>query len=637
MKSIAFRHCIGVFEGGGVRGAAFAGVYQAATEAEITFVGTVGTSAGSIAAALIAAGLPPDDVLNEMGKNFWSDLLEDAEPPPSIKARLLVESSRILGRRVHTAARWQLSLGLHSSEKLQRWLNEILRKQLPKANDPVQFGDLPKPLAVVAADLLARGPKIYSKKNTSGDSVSFAVRASCTLPFFFKPVESQGTYLVDGGILANLPVFLVSELDLAQNTPALCFRLTGERTSSAPLPDTGLELGTALLDTIINGVTEIQLNMGKNRQVINIPTGKIRTTDFDLKHDDIDLLIRSGRNSLRDFVENEQIHVTATSRPAPGPPLRGYREGLLQSTAEMISKSLGDIRIVAGDLSWLRELYITLLAARMMKRPVSLISTHSDKREYKEAMEGATALGAMIVESNRRPAVIGTIVSMDQDNAEMIVIEKRPEIHGRRYRAPDDGGMLRLFGEYFEQECAAGKCLTKGGSPTLQPVHVNDLIEALKKGVPQYKDLRVSVREVDVTRIDPLPLYLESFKLFRASQLNQLLEAHGLQNALWVQGAPWLVAPPVVERLHSGKLVMIDGAHRLYIARKEKQPKIRVILVENPEPNLPSTPFEGWDHIQIITEKKHRKERYRNYNDDNFREMRDAFNKLARNMIHGLA
>ena len=146
MKSIAFQQCIGVFEGGGVRGAAFAGAYQAATEAGINFIGTVGTSAGSIAAALIAAGFSPDDVLNELGKDFLSDLVEDAGPLPSIKGRFLVGTSRFLGPHVHKAARWQLGLGLHSSEKIQQWLNEILIKKMPKAHDPVQFGDLPKTL-----------------------------------------------------------------------------------------------------------------------------------------------------------------------------------------------------------------------------------------------------------------------------------------------------------------------------------------------------------------------------------------------------------------------------------------------------------------------------------------------------------
>ena len=56
METIYFSYCWGVFDGGGVRGAAHAGAYYAARNAGISFERVAGTSAGSIVAALIAAG-----------------------------------------------------------------------------------------------------------------------------------------------------------------------------------------------------------------------------------------------------------------------------------------------------------------------------------------------------------------------------------------------------------------------------------------------------------------------------------------------------------------------------------------------------------------------------------------------------
>ncbi|HBX1505276.1 TPA: hypothetical protein MHN48_26815, partial [Klebsiella pneumoniae] len=55
METIYFSYCWGVFDGGGVRGAAHAGAYYAARNAGISFERVAGTSAGSIVAALIAA------------------------------------------------------------------------------------------------------------------------------------------------------------------------------------------------------------------------------------------------------------------------------------------------------------------------------------------------------------------------------------------------------------------------------------------------------------------------------------------------------------------------------------------------------------------------------------------------------
>jgi predicted acylesterase/phospholipase RssA len=51
-----FRTCVGVFQGGGCRGAALAGAYQEAVARGVTFAEVAGTSAGSIVAALIGAG-----------------------------------------------------------------------------------------------------------------------------------------------------------------------------------------------------------------------------------------------------------------------------------------------------------------------------------------------------------------------------------------------------------------------------------------------------------------------------------------------------------------------------------------------------------------------------------------------------
>ena len=44
-------------------------------------------------------------------------------------------------------------------------------------------------------------------------SVAFAVRASSTLPGFFKPVEYRQRYLVDGGLAENIPVGVAKLFD----------------------------------------------------------------------------------------------------------------------------------------------------------------------------------------------------------------------------------------------------------------------------------------------------------------------------------------------------------------------------------------------------------------------------------------
>ncbi|MBL1735767.1 hypothetical protein ELE00_32960, partial [Klebsiella pneumoniae] len=84
METIYFSYCWGVFDGGGVRGAAHAGAYYAARNAGISFERVAGTSAGSIVAALIAAGGSPDFIKNLLIETDFESFLAPANNFDSI-------------------------------------------------------------------------------------------------------------------------------------------------------------------------------------------------------------------------------------------------------------------------------------------------------------------------------------------------------------------------------------------------------------------------------------------------------------------------------------------------------------------------------------------------------------------------
>src|ERR1019366_788749 len=60
----------GIFDGGGVKGAPWAGCLAAAEDHEVEFVGYGGSSAGSIVAALAAAGYNGREIWNLMKNDF---------------------------------------------------------------------------------------------------------------------------------------------------------------------------------------------------------------------------------------------------------------------------------------------------------------------------------------------------------------------------------------------------------------------------------------------------------------------------------------------------------------------------------------------------------------------------------------
>lgn len=157
---------LGIAMGGGaVLGFSHIGILMALQEAEITIDRLSGTSAGAIVAGLHAFGVSP------------------------ARSRTLL--SPLTWRAVSNFSR--NSLGLLSNEPLA----EVVRGEL----GDVQIEDAPIPLAIVAADIHTGEPVILRD-----GSLALAVQASAAIPGIYAPVSLAGRMLVDGGIVANVPV-----------------------------------------------------------------------------------------------------------------------------------------------------------------------------------------------------------------------------------------------------------------------------------------------------------------------------------------------------------------------------------------------------------------------------------------------
>ncbi|WP_411368520.1 patatin-like phospholipase family protein [Klebsiella pneumoniae] len=77
MKKI---NCYAVFEGGGIKGVAFAGALQKAEEAGLNFIGYAGASAGAIIAFLAALGYSGYDIYKIINKVDFKSLLNEPTP-----------------------------------------------------------------------------------------------------------------------------------------------------------------------------------------------------------------------------------------------------------------------------------------------------------------------------------------------------------------------------------------------------------------------------------------------------------------------------------------------------------------------------------------------------------------------------
>jgi NTE family protein len=163
-----------VLGGGAARGFAHIGVIRVLEQEHVPVSLVVGTSVGSLIAALYAAE----------GDSFdleWT-------------AFQLTQDDIFDFRLMNTV----MGMGYAKGDRLEAWVKSKLK------DDRIE--KLKIPFAAVATDLnwglrvvLDRGP------------VSRAVRASSAIPGVFEPVQHMGKILVDGGVVDNIPIDVARE------------------------------------------------------------------------------------------------------------------------------------------------------------------------------------------------------------------------------------------------------------------------------------------------------------------------------------------------------------------------------------------------------------------------------------------
>ncbi len=152
--------------GGAARGFAHVGVIAVLEEAGLKPQLVVGTSAGSLVAALYASGRTSAQ-LQQVALNMDEVAITD----------------------------WTLpifSRGMFRGEALGRHVNELVAGRL--------IENMAIPLGIVATDLGSGEPVLFQRGDTGT-----AVRASSAVPAVFVPVQINGREYVDGGLVSPVP------------------------------------------------------------------------------------------------------------------------------------------------------------------------------------------------------------------------------------------------------------------------------------------------------------------------------------------------------------------------------------------------------------------------------------------------
>ncbi len=197
-----------VLSGGAAKGIAHVGVLKALEENEIPIDYIVGTSMGGIIGGCYAAGMSPSqieeivlstDFLNwvrgqtEEGQDYY--YYKNDLTPSFIRLNLSLDST--FSVLFNTSIANDLTLNFALAEKFAQ----------PSAIAKNNFDSLFVPFRVMVSDIFTQ-----TEITLDHGSLSDALRATQTVPWFYNPIRIEGKYLFDGGVYNNFPVDVAQDV-----------------------------------------------------------------------------------------------------------------------------------------------------------------------------------------------------------------------------------------------------------------------------------------------------------------------------------------------------------------------------------------------------------------------------------------
>jgi NTE family protein len=358
-----------VFEGGGAKGAAFIGALEEFEARGHSPGRIVGTSAGAITATLLAAGYSARaarqrlEARDAKGRPVMAGFLDiptgfkkaDIDDSflgalvrfdiPLLPARIEDRFDQFIVDRLLRSAKFRQLFsfvelgGVYEGRAFLDWIRAALDARVAGLGNAT-FEEFAKitgsDLSVVASDTDAQQLLVLNHRTAPELPVAWAVRMSMSIPFVWQEVvwrkewgkfrgrELTGHAIVDGGVLSNFPMHLLTtslsevveimgEADPLA-IPNLGFLIDEElavpgsaaavRTSAAPKP---FRRVTRLIDTMLNAHDrEIIERSLKDDEVCRLPAAGYGTAEFDMSPQRFDALVEAGRRAAQSYFDRRE-------------------------------------------------------------------------------------------------------------------------------------------------------------------------------------------------------------------------------------------------------------------------------------------------------------------------------------------
>jgi len=304
-----------VFEGGGIKGIAYAGAIGV-LEAKGIMPGirrVAGTSAGAITATLLALGPGAAEIQDILHATRFSSFEDASLGVVRNSWRLLHRYGWYKGDAFSTWAKQQIA-ALGGDAGLTFAALAARAKETPEKY---------RELYMIGTDLSAQKAVVYSAERTPDTPIWQALRISMSLPLVFASMKSDRDICVDGGLSWNYPLDLFDhprykagaegESDAPlYNTATLGFRVDSRAEIQAERSHFNLPRAEvhnlvdylkALAGFAIDMANHAHLKDADWHRTVFIDSQGVGTTDFGIDEKQQMALIDSGRQGAEDYLQ----------------------------------------------------------------------------------------------------------------------------------------------------------------------------------------------------------------------------------------------------------------------------------------------------------------------------------------------
>jgi NTE family protein len=303
-----------VFEGGGVKGTAYAGVFEVLEQRQITpkIEAVAGTSAGAITATMMSLNYSAADFLKIM---------------TTLDFKKFEDGCNLIGP-IRLIRHFGWFKGNYFLNLMEFYIAQKTGDGQQPGNGRATFRDLVekyrdrhfKRLIVFGTNLTQQAVQKFSYETTPDVAVADAVRISMSIPFFFEArfYEQNGSNdaYCDGGVLNNYPIDTFDEqhtevepdtghhmLHRTPNKETLGFHFVDPSQAASPINSLRSFSG-GVIDALLD-IQDILLktNPGDEGRSVFINDLGVKFTDFELSDKTKKALIEQGKCATNDYLD----------------------------------------------------------------------------------------------------------------------------------------------------------------------------------------------------------------------------------------------------------------------------------------------------------------------------------------------